>query len=204
MKQQNAILRLALLLAILCPALAAHAQPANATAVQRLQLSAFGGASGVYTGLETSKNLSVTAGVDLGLAPFHGIRPVIEVRGLYPVDKGKIVSQKDILGGLKVDFLLNHRLHPYGDFLYGRGQMNYGGASGFFYRMYSYQITTTYVYSPGAGIDYRFSDHLALKLDAQVQRWSGPTPTASGNVYSKVGTVALVYFFDFNHNGVIR
>jgi hypothetical protein len=203
MKQDKLVLTLALLLAVLCPALAANAQAANATAEQRMQLSAFGGASGVYTGLESSKNLSLSAGIDLGLAPHYGMRPVIEVRGLYPVDKGKVVSQKSILGGLKVDFLLNHRLHPYGDFLFGRGQMNYG-ASGFLFQNFIFDITTTYVYSPGAGIDYRFSDHLALKLDAQVQRWSGPTPTASGNVYSKVGTVALVYFFDFNHNGVIR
>lgn len=202
MKQDKLVLSLALLLATLSPTLAAHAQPANATAVQRMQLSAFGGASGAYTGLETSKNLSVTVGMDLGLAPHFGVRPVIEVRGLYPLDKGQVVAQKDILGGLKVDFLLNHRLHPYGDFLFGRGQMNYG-PSGFSYQNYIFDVTTTYVYSPGAGIDYRFSDHLALKIDAQIQHWSS-TPTASGDLYSKVGTVGLVYIFDFNHHGVIR
>lgn len=202
MKQDKLVSMLALLLTALSPALVAHAQSANATAVQSLQLSAFGGASGVYTGLESSKNLSLTAGIDLGLAPHLGMRPVIEVRGLYPVNKGKIVSQKNILGGLKVDFLLNHRLHPYGDFLFGRGQMNYG-TSGFFFQNYIFNVTTTYVYSPGVGVNYRFSDHLALKLDAQFQHWSS-TPTASGDLYSKVGTVALVYFFDFNHHGVIR
>jgi hypothetical protein len=203
MKQQNLALTLALLLAAFVPALVANAQPANATAVQRLQLSAFGGVSGVYTGFQSGKNLSLAAGIDLGLAPHFGVRPVVEVRGVYPVDKGQVDSQKDILGGLKVDFLLHHRVHPYADFLFGRGQMNYG-ASGFYFGNYIYDITTTYVYSPGAGIDCQFSDHLALKIDAQLQRWAGPTPTASGVVYPKVGTLGLVYIFDFNHHGVVH
>jgi hypothetical protein len=202
MKQDKLVLALALLLAPLSSTLAAHAQPANATAVQRLQLSAFGGVSGVYTGLESGKNLSVTAGIDLDLEPHFGVRPVIEVRGLYPLDKGQISSQKDILGGLKVDFLLHHRVHPYADFLFGRGQMDYG-PYGFTFGNYVYDVTTTYVYSPGAGIDCQFSDHLAIKIDAQLQRWSS-APTASGDVYPKIGTLGLVYIFDFNHHGVIR
>jgi hypothetical protein len=202
MKQDKLVLALALLLAPLSSTLAAHAQPANATAVQRLQLSAFGGVSGTFTGLQSGKNLSLAAGVDLALPPYIGIRPVIEVRGLYPVDKGQVASQKDILGGLKFDFLLHHRIHPYGDFLFGRGQMDYG-ASGFTFGNYIYDITTTYVYSPGAGVDCQFSDHLAFKIDAQLQRWSS-TPTASGDIYSKVGTLALIYIFDFNRHGVIR
>jgi hypothetical protein len=191
---------LALLLATLSSASAARAQRTNATAVQPLQLSVFGGASGVYTGLSGGRNLSVAAGIDLGLPPLLGMRPTVEVRGLYPVDIGVIDSQRDILGGLKVDFLLNHRLHPYADFLFGRGQMNYG-TYGFLYNNYIYALTTTYVYSPGAGIDYQLSEHLGIKVDGQYQRWSS-TPTPSGTIYSEVGTVGLIYIFDFNHGGV--
>lgn len=168
------------------------------TASQALQITAFGGASGVYTGLGGGKNLSITTGVDLGLAPHRGIRPVIEVRGTYPIDKGTIASQKSVLGGLRADFLLGHRIRPYGDFLFGRGQMDYQ-KGGYLFNFYEYDLTTTYVYSPGGGLILDMSDHFALRVDAQYQRWSS-APTASGTIYSPVGTVGLVYLFDFNRH----
>jgi hypothetical protein len=202
MKQDRVVLTLALLLAAMSSASPARAQRSNPTAAQPLQLSAFGAVAGVYTGLSEGKNFSLVAGVDLGLPPHLGMRPTLELRGLYPVDNGVVDSQRDILGGLKVDFLLNHRLHPYADFLFGRGQMNYGSA-GYYYKNYIYDLTTTYVYSPGAGLDFRIADHLAIKVDGQFQRWSS-APTPSGNVYSKVGSLGLVYIFDFNRHGVIR
>ncbi|HEV2646537.1 MAG TPA: hypothetical protein VGU46_09255 [Acidobacteriaceae bacterium] len=170
------------------------------TASRAYQLSAFGAASGVYTGLEGGKNALLTAGGDLELLPFHGVRPAIEVRGSYPVDGGNIASQRSLLGGLKLGFLAGHALRPYGDFLIGRGQMNYpahDGVNGFLYNDLVYTLTTTTVYSPGFGVDYQFSPHVALKVDGQYQRWS-LTPTPSGVIYSKVGSVGLVYYFSFD------
>lgn len=196
MKQKRVVLSVALLLTALSWSHPARAQ--NPTAVQRLELSVFGGPTGVYTGLKGGKNLGVTAGVDLALVPFHGLRPTIEIRGTEPIHDGKVDSQKSILGGLRVNFLLNHRFHPYGDFLFGRGQMNYG--KGYYYNNYVYDLTTTYVYSPGAGFDYDLGEHFAIKLDGQYQRWSG-TPTSSGTVYAKNGTIGLVYRFNFNGHG---
>jgi hypothetical protein len=184
----------ALLLAAAFFAGAARAQQALPTATRSLQLSAFGGVSGVYTGLSGGKNLGIVAGADLGLMPWHGVRPQIELRGLYPVDHGLVDSQKSILLGLRTDFLLNRRLRPYGDFLFGRGQMNYDG--GYLFGNAIYIETTTNVYSPGGGFDYDLSDHLSVKVDAQVQRW-GNTPTRSGNIWAKVGTVGIVYRFSF-------
>ena len=125
MKQVKIILTLALLLATISGTRAAQAQ-GMPTATRQLQLSAFGAVSGVYTGLNGGKNFSITAGGDLGLPPWRGIRPTIEVRGTYPTDHGLVDSQKSILGGLKVDFLLRHRFRPYGDVLFGRGQIDYG------------------------------------------------------------------------------
>jgi len=165
-----------------------------------MQLSAFGGASGVFTGLESGKNFSLTAGVDLALPPVAHMRPTVEVRGTYPTDHGLVDSQKSILGGLRVDVLLGHRIHPYGDFLFGRGQMNYG-EFGYYYNNYVYDVTTTYVYSPGAGFDYDLSEHFSLKADGQYQRWSS-APTPSGTLYSEVGTLGLVYHFNFNRHDI--
>jgi hypothetical protein len=194
------ILTLALLAASLCGVGAASAQSDHPTATRTLQLSAFGAASGVYTGLAGGKNFSITAGGDLGLPPWHGVRPTLEIRGTYPLDRGTIDAQKSILAGLGVEFLLNHRFRPYGDFLFGRGQMNYQtsqGADGYKFNGYYYSLTTTYIDSPGAGFNYQFSNHLAIKIDGQFQRWASLAPTPSGTLYSKVGTAGLVYYFTF-------
>jgi hypothetical protein len=192
MNRKTVLLALAMSALIFRPA--AHAQQALPTATQPLQLSVFGALGGVYTGLSGGKNLDVLAGADLGLPPVHGIRPTIEVRGAYPLDHGEVDSQKSLLGGIKADFLLNHRLRPYADFLFGRGQINYNG--GYQFRNQIYLLTTTNVYSFGGGLDYDLTEHFAVRLDGQFQRW-GYAPTASGNIYSKAGNAALVYRFNF-------
>jgi len=191
MKQVKIVMTLVLLLA----SVSGSALAQSPTASRLLQLSAFGGVSGVYTGLQCGKNLAITAGGDLGLPVWRGIPPTLKVRGRYPLDDGTVDSQRNILGGLKVDFLLNHRLHPYGDFLFGRGQINYN--HGFGFGNYVYSLTTTYVDAAGGGVDYQLTDQFAIRLDGQVERW-GSAPTPSGNIYAKVGTVGLVYYFNFD------
>lgn len=199
MKQSKMVFALAALLAVISGAGIASAQSAYATAVRPLQLSAFGGVSGVYTGLAGGKNFSITAGVDLGLPPWRGIRPVVEVRGTYPTDRGVVDSQKDVLGGLKLQFLLNHRLHPYANFLYGRGEMDYYLGQYLFNNQF-YEVSTSNIMSPGAGLDFDLSDTLSFKLDGQYQRWADTVsiPTPSGVLYSTVGTVGIVYRFNFD------
>ena len=199
MKQTRLVLALALLPATLFWEHMASAQ-ALPTASQSLQLSAFGGVSGVFTGFKGGKNLSITAGGDLGLPVWHGLRPAIEVRGTYPLDRGLTVGQKDVLAGLKVNFLLGHRIHPYGDFLFGRGEMDY--RLGVIFDGWIYGVTTTNIYSGGGGFDYDLTDKLSFKLDGQFQHWGGPTPTASGHVYSTVGTAGIVYRFNLNRRGI--
>lgn len=173
----------------------AHAQQALPTATRPLQLSAFGGLAGVDTGLSGGKNLSFVAGADLGFPPIHRVRPVFEIRGIHFMDGGSIDSQKSAYFGGRADFLLNHRLRPYGDFLFGRGQMNYE-SGGYVFGNSVYIETTTNVYSPGAGFDYDLDRHFSLKVDAQFQHW-GYAPTSSGGIWSKVGTVGVVYRFNF-------
>ena len=198
MRQQRWGVTLALLLATV--GWGGEAQGQYATAIQRLQLSAFGGATGVFTGLSGGKNFSVTVGGDLGLPPFHGVRPTIEVRGTYPADRGLVDNQKSVLGGLRVDFLLGHRWHPYADLLVGRGEMDYT-PYGYLYQNFVYDLTTTLVYSPGVGFDYDLTEHWGVKVDGQIQRW-GSTPTPSGSIYSRLGTAAIVYRFDFNRHAM--
>jgi hypothetical protein len=212
MIRKNIWLALALLTAMVSTRFsAAQSDP---TAVQPLQLSAFAAVSGVYTGLPPAgalpnapggRNLSITAGVDLGLISHHGIRPVIEVRGTLPVDKGNVDAEESVLFGGRFEFWLGHRLHPYADFLFGRGQTNYPG--GYIYypggnvnNGYQYRVTTTNVFSPGGGVDFDLTPRIAIRADIQYQRWGGPQPTASGSIWSKPITLGAVYHFDFNHH----
>lgn len=174
----------------------AHAQ-ANPTASQSYQLSVFGGGTGNFTGFIGGKNLDITAGADLGFRSFFHVNPSIEVRGTYPVEKGTLSSQKNILVGLKAEKRYG-AFHPYADFLVGRGAMDfprsYQGSNGLFYIR-----TTSAVFSPGVGIDADLTSHLAVKADFQIQRYSTPV-TVSGTVYSKATTFGVVYRFDFNHH----
>ena len=195
MKRTTVLLALALATLTFLPA-AAHAQQALPKATQPLQLSVFGGFGGVFTGLAGGRNLDVLTGVDLGLPPFRGLRPTIEVRGVYPIDKGQVDSQKSILGGIKTEFLLNRRLQPYANVLFGRGEMHYNG--GYQFGNQIYLLTTTNVYSFGGGVDYGLTEHFAIRIDGQFQKW-GYAPTSSGSIYPKVVNAAVVYRFGFGN-----
>ena len=177
------VLTLALLLAAIscAPILRSRRKPIHAQSV-RFSFRPSGRVRGVFTGLGGGKNFSVTAGGDLGLPPWRGIRPTIEVRGLYPTDHGLVDSQKSILGGLRVDFLLNHRLRPYGDFLFGRGQMNYG--------LTATSTATTSTPSPpptstrpAPASTTTSPNTWPSRSTPSIQRW-GSAPTSSGSIYS--------------------
>jgi hypothetical protein len=186
--------KLALFTAVSALTHAALPQAAPA-GTQKLQLSAFVAATGTFTGLEGGKNLGITAGADLTFLGFRRFHPAFEARGTYPLNKGHISSQKNFLLGPKVEYPLG-KLHPYADFLIGRGQIDYH-APGFIFGNTLYINSNTVVYSPGVGVDYNLTHNLALKADAQFQHWDTPV-TASGTIHPTALTFGVVYNFDFN------
>jgi hypothetical protein len=170
---------------------------ASPTAVQPLRISAFGGLTATDTGLASGKNAGITAGLDIGFLPLFRLYPSAELRGNYAFDQGSVDGQKSILGGLKIAAHLG-RIQPYGDFLFGRGEMNY--ASGF-QRSHTnifYTQSSSNVISPGGGVDLTLSDRWAMKFDVQLQHWSSPV-TPTGHQYATAGTLGITYHFDFNH-----
>ncbi len=193
-------LRKLLILSVLAcvPGAIARAQNARteATGVQALQLSAFGGVTATYTGLESGRNLGITAGGDLSFRPHFGLFPAIEIRGNYGADQGHVVGERSILGGLKVEKRFG-RLKPYLDVTFGRGQLNYVTPLPNVSATYYYIQTTSNVFSPGGGLDLAVSHHFDLKGDVQVQQWSTPV-TAGHHFYSEPLTLGIVYKFDFN------
>jgi Outer membrane protein beta-barrel domain len=180
----------ALVLAFAC-ASPAHAQNLP-TAVARIQLYGWGGVSGNFSGVALADNLDVSAGVDLEFRPFFSLYPALEVRGLYPIDKGQVVAEKNALIGIRLARHVNP-FTPYGNVLFGRGELNFlnGGyptPNGNYYVL----SNTSNVLSLGAGTDFALNSRFALKGDFQFQRYASPV-TTSGYVYSKVFTVGIVY-----------
>ena len=198
MRLRNFVLNLALF-ALVAPC--ARSQVAQPTANRAFELSSFGGLNGTYTGLSGGRNLGITAGVDLGIRSFHGFRPFLEGRGTYPVDGGQIDRQKNALGGVRVERHVLPSLRVYGDFLLGRGQIDYeNGGYPSPDRQYLILSSTSNVYSPGGGAEYRLTEHVSALVDAQFQRYITPA-TVSGSLWSKAVTVGARYRFDFNRHG---
>jgi len=170
-----------------------HAQ-AFPAASRPFALSAFGAATGTFTGLSGGKNLGITAGGDLSFRPYHFFYPSVEVRGTYPIDGGNVDSQENILFGVKVERLYRN-FHPYADFLYGRDKIDYehGGYPNPAGTLL-YLDSISNIFSAGGGLDYTLTEHLALKIDAQYQRYGAPV-TPSGTLYSTPLSIGVVYRF---------
>ncbi len=182
--------------AILVPASQAHAQY-NAgtapTATASLHFQAWGGVGANYTGLGLGRNLDLVAGADIIFKSFAGFYPTLEGRGAYPIDRGQLDSQKNILAGLK---MARHkqRFAGYGDILFGRGKITYANGYPDVSGNFLVLSNTSNVLSFGGGVDINTGDHLGFKGDFQLQQYDTPV-TASGSLYSKVFTAGLIYRF---------
>ncbi|MGI4829302.1 MAG: hypothetical protein ACRYFU_14070 [Janthinobacterium lividum] len=178
----------------------------TATASRAVEPSVFLGISGDYTGLNGSRNLGVTAGADFGFHPFFGFLPAIEVRGSYPVNSGVVVGEESVQGGLRVQKRFRV-VRPYVDVLFGRGELKYqNGGYVVPAQNFSYLQSTSNVFSAGLGFEIDATEHFALLLDGQAQHWTVPfTPgsasTANSSIYSKAGTIGVVYRFGWLDHG---
>ncbi len=179
--------------------LGAHAQ-ASPTAVQGLELTGFAAGTGTWTNLEGGRNLAITAGADLAFKSYYHLRPAAEIRGTYPIHNGTIDSQRDFLAGLRIEYPAG-RLHPYVDFLAGRGEIDYQHG-GYLYGNFIFLKSTSTVYSPGFGADLDLTQHWSGKADLQYQSWNIPFPP--GTLNPKVLSIGAVYHFDFNHHYRLR
>lgn len=178
----------------LCPTHGAEAQ-AVAAGTRGFDLSAFAGLTGNYTGLAGGRNLDLTAGADLGFKPIYSFYPSLEVRGSYPVDGGKVDSQKNVLAGVKIARYYG-RFHPYVDGLVGRGAINYEQHFATPDPNFYYVRSASNVLAAGGGIDLALSTHLLLRADGQFERYASPA-VRSGRIYSKPLTAGVVYRFTF-------
>jgi hypothetical protein len=193
--------RLLALILVLAGACSVAFAQGNATDVRAIQLYGFGGATGVYTGLDGGRNLGITAGVDLGFGGYRGFLPMFEARGTYPVHSGTIVDERSFEAGLRVERQYR-AAHPYVDILFGRGQLQYQGYSGLSPdQTVLYERTNSNIVSFGGGTDYDVAQSFAVKLDAQVQHYDTPV-TISGSINSTLLTVGVVYRFGYGQRRI--
>ena len=162
------------------------------TAIRRLQPSVFVMGSGALSGLqadETSsgvggRNISITAGGDLGVWAPGQYSLAVEVRGTYPIDSGHIVGEKSVLGGLRFSREPSsagffHVLRPYVNVLFGRGQLEYqSGGYVVLSQNTIYLSNNSNVFDAGGGLEVDVTRRFSLKLDTQVQQWKTPIPGA--------------------------
>jgi hypothetical protein len=194
MKDTHPLIKLVIVVAI-CALNHFGSAQANPAGTQQLQISAFAGLTGTFTDLSGGKNLGITAGADLTFLAFRTFRPSFEIRGTYPIDGGQISSQKNFLLGPRVEYPIGH-FHPYADFLFGRGEIDYH-SPGYIFGNIRYIQTNTFVYSPGVGLDYNLTHNLAAKADVQFQHWDTPA-VPSGVIHPTAITFGATYTFDFN------
>jgi hypothetical protein len=161
--------------------------------------SVFAGTSGLYSGLGEGRNASVTAGVDLARL-YHGLFIGAEIRGRLPILSGQVVGEKALLGGMRIKTTF-HKVRPYADLLMGRGNLIYQ-QGGYAVPAQDARYLETYssLISPGAGVEINLSGHLGFLVDGQLEHWRVPFQSGGANVgpssmYSKVGTLAIVYRF---------
>jgi hypothetical protein len=103
-------------------------------------------------------------------------------------------SEKDMLAGAQVEYPFGC-FHPYGDFLAGRGSIDYENGGYTAGGLLCAQTAST-VLSPGGGVDYDLFGHFGVKGDVQYQHWDTPV-TTKGSFDSKVASVGVVYRFGF-------
>jgi hypothetical protein len=168
-------------------------------ATQQMQVSTFSAATPISTGLGQGNNINITAGADIAFVGLRRTPSVIEIRGTYPLAPGNVDKQKSFLAGPVIEYTVG-RFRPYVDFLIGKGAISYL-SGGYVFGSAKYLSSSTVVYSPGVGLDYKITHHFALKADLQYQHWDVPV-VAAGHINPIVVSLGGKYMFDFNphHN----
>ncbi len=190
----------------------AAGQSAQPTAMRKFQTSVFGLISGTDTGLPVrnpngslgsdGRNVALMAGVDVSVYSWRQFAAAVEARGAYPISKGDVVGEKSFMGGARVSYEpagtfatpiagFLSRFRPYGDVLYGRGEMDYQ-KGGYLVGNLLYTQTAGGIFAGGGGLELDVSRRSSFKADYQVEHWKTPV-TSSGSVLSQQFGVGVVY-----------
>jgi hypothetical protein len=169
---------------------------AISTASRSLDIAGFGGYSGAYTDYGNTRDQGAAFGVDVTRFFHLPVYPSLEVRA--NMLHGTVIDEDSYLGGLRAEYPLAHRLHPYADILVGFGTLHFK-----FTPSPGYTGDRSVVLSYGGGVDIDIIRNLQLKIDAQYQNWKlGPngtnvTQTGNFNLTPTVGIIGVEYHIPF-------
>jgi hypothetical protein len=169
-----------------------------ATATRGAEFTAFGGYTGSSTDYGYFAPLGMTAGGNFTLYPKHWfVDPSVELRFDYAHSTG--ISEHGYFGGPRLQMdILEGRVHPYVDYLFGKGTVSYHPAIN--------GVTSTWgpAKSYGGGVDFDLTPHFSVKADFKQQSWNmgknvslkpdGSDFTLAPRAY----TLGVTYHFQFS------
>ena len=161
--------------------LAAQATP---TATAPLDASVFAGYSLTRPDWGNNTNQGVSFGFDLSHGFKFPIVPSLEARA--NLSNGPIVNERVYLFGVRGEYRLRGRFHPYGDLLIGPGNIHYNVFSGY----PGYIGDNSVVKTMGGGVNFDVCSHFQIKIDAQYQFW---------NFGSNYTLTPITYMFGINY-----
>ena len=168
-----------------------HGQANKAAAVQTMRLQVYG--LGSYTRPEfgpysSAGGFGVGGALGFRISRLPRIEPSLDVRYTYATNNDNTQTFKG--GGLRVTYNVA-RFHPYGDFMYGAGNINFKHPGS------TYTHDNSYVPMYGGGLDIDLTRTFALRADFQRQRWQLAAGTPS--FHPTQASLGLRYQFHFRN-----
>jgi hypothetical protein len=173
---------------------AVQAQAHKETAIQAMRLQVYGVGSYVhpqYGPVQTAAGFGVGGAVGFTLHHVHRIEPALDARYMYATNS--YLTQDFMGGGLRVTYHAGH-FHPFGDVMFGVGNINFKQPSLAFP---NYKHDDSNILMFGGGLDYDITQGFALRGEFQQQKWQ----LAVGNVpfYPTSASLGLRYQFHFRN-----
>jgi hypothetical protein len=166
------------------------------TATKSAEISAFGGYTASAPDFGPLTKTGFTMGADFTLFPHWHFDPSLEAR--YDFAHAPTISEHVFLVGPRVqkDFL-HDRVHPYINFLFGVGTIDYHPANP------KDASDSGRAFSLGGGADFDVTRHISVKADLQQQSWNLGTNSIykpQGGNYTlapRTYTFGAAYHFQF-------
>jgi opacity protein-like surface antigen len=175
------------------------------TASRGAQFTVFAGYMPTETDYGKSTLNGYGAGLDFTIYPRFFLKPSIEVRG--DLANNGLVTEKDVLVGPRLQMDVRNRLHPYGEFLIGGGELEYHISP---YPDYTGDRSRVLAY--GGGIDIDVTRNFGAKFEFQQRSWNlgsnpGVTPAGTYTLSPRMAMVGVTYTIPFrklNRQGDFR
>jgi hypothetical protein len=166
-----------------------------ATASKSAEFSVFGGYMAASTDYGPHTLNGYGAGIDFTVFPRFILKPSLELRG--DIANNGYVTEKTVVVGPRAQLDIRQRFHPYGELLFGAGEILYHPVP---YPDYTGDRSRVYAY--GGGLDIDVTRHFGAKFDFQERNWNlgGNGNLVGGGTYTlepRTFLVGVIYTIPF-------